>query len=209
MPSSKGLADAYGGITYLVARGAYWVSVALLVVSAVAAVLMVLDLILTPTRRFRSTDRAAQPRDGIILIGQLLAAALIIGAVVLAFRDTGNPYVGTIAGAADMDRDAAAPLLDAFSFPEKDVQLSEAWLGGTVQSAMKDQMDFFVAQGEIESALDSYEGLCRHRLPRKGEGPRRRRLGRGGGQRRPRRAQRGLLLGVADGEPGGPSREDL
>ena len=152
----QGLADIYGGITYVVARGAYWVSIVLLVVSAVAALLMVLDLIFTPTRKFLSADRAAQPRDGIILIGQLLAAALLIGAVVLAFRDTGNPYIGTIAGAADMDRDAAVPLLDAFSFPEKEVQLSDAWLGGTVQSAMKEQMDFFVAQGEIEAALASY-----------------------------------------------------
>ena len=155
----QGLADIYSGITYVVARGAYWVSIVLLVVSAAAAVLMVLDLIFTPTRKFLSADRAAQPRDGIILIGQLLAAGLLIGAVVLAFRDTGNPYVGTIAGAADMDRDAASPLLDAFSFPEKDVQLSEAWLGGTVQSTMKEQMDFFVAQGEIEAALDSYDSF--------------------------------------------------
>ena len=153
------LADVYSRVTWVVAEGAYWISVALLVVSAVAALLMVIDLILTPTGRFKSADRAAQPRDGIILIGQLMAAALLIGAVVLAFRDTGNPYVGTIAGAADMDRDAASPLLDAFSFPEKDVQLSDAWLGGTVQQVMKDQMDFFVAQGEIESALASYDGF--------------------------------------------------
>jgi hypothetical protein len=155
----QGLADIYSGITYVVARGAYWVSVALLVVSALAALAMVIDLIITPTRRFLSADRAAQPRDGIILIGQILAAALLVGAVVLAFRDTGNPYTGTIAGAADMDRDAAGPLLDAFGFPEKDVQLSEAWLGGTVQQVMKDQMDFFVAQGEIESALESYDSF--------------------------------------------------
>ena len=155
----QGLADIYSGVTYVVARGAYWVSIVLLVVSAVAALLMVLDLIFTPTRKFLSADRAAQPRDGIILIGQLLAAALLIGAVVLAFRDTGNPYIGTIAGVADMDRDAAEPLLDAFSFPEKDVQLSDAWLEGTVQSAMKEQMDFFVAQGEIEAALASYDSF--------------------------------------------------
>ena len=130
----QGLADIYNGITYVVARGAYWVSVALLVVSALAALAMVVDLIITPTRRFISADRAAQPRDGIILIGQLLAGALLVGAVVLAFRDTGNPYVGTISRAAEMDRDASSELLDAFSFPEKEAQLSGAWLGGTVQS---------------------------------------------------------------------------
>ena len=153
----QGLADIYDGITYVVARSAYWISVLLLIVSAVAALVMVIDLILTPTRRFVSADRAAQPRDGIILIGQILAGALLIGAVVLAFRDTGNPYVGTIARGAEMDRDATTELLDAFSFPEKESQLSEAWLGGAVQATMKEQMDFFVEQGEIDSALGSYD----------------------------------------------------
>ena len=56
-----------------------------------------------------------------------------------------------------MEREPTIALLDAFSFPEKDVQLSAAWLGGTVQQVMKDQMDFFVAQGEIASALPSYD----------------------------------------------------
>ena len=69
------------------------------------------------------------------------------------------PFIDTIAGAAGMDRESTIALLDAFSFPEKDVQLSEAWLGGTVQQVMKDQMDFFVAQGEIASALPSYDAF--------------------------------------------------
>lgn len=67
------------------------------------------------------------------------------------------PFIDTIAEAAGMERDATVALLDAFAFPEKDVQLSDDWLGGTVQSVMKEQMDFFVAQGEIESALPSYD----------------------------------------------------
>ena len=66
------------------------------------------------------------------------------------------PLIDTIADAAGMDRAPTIALLDAFSFPEKDIQLSEAWLGGTVQQVMKEQMDFFVAQGEIASALSSY-----------------------------------------------------
>ena len=75
----------------------------------------------------------------------------------VAYNDDQAPFIDTIAGAAGMDRESTISLLDAFSFPEKDVQLSEAWLGGTVQQVMKDQMDFFVAQGEIDSALPSYE----------------------------------------------------
>ena len=76
-----------------------------------------------------------------------------------AYNDDRGPFIDTIADAAGMDRDATIALLDAFAFPEKDVQLSEAWLGGTVQAVMKEQMDFFVAQGEIDSALRSYDAF--------------------------------------------------
>ncbi|MDE0613718.1 MAG: hypothetical protein F4124_10280 [Acidimicrobiia bacterium] len=76
-----------------------------------------------------------------------------------AYNDNRDPFIDTIAGAAGMERAPTIALLDAFSFPEKDVQLSEAWLGGTVQQVMKDQMDFFVAQGEIASALPSYDSF--------------------------------------------------
>ena len=76
-----------------------------------------------------------------------------------AFNDNREPFIDTIAGAVGMDRESTVALLDAFSFPEKDIQLSEAWLGGTVQQAMKDQMDFFEGQGEIASALPSYDSF--------------------------------------------------
>ena len=76
-----------------------------------------------------------------------------------AYNDDRDPFIDAIAGAAGMDRGATIALLDAFSFPEKDVQLSEAWLGGTVQAVMKEQMDFFAAQGEIDSALGSYDAF--------------------------------------------------
>ena len=75
----------------------------------------------------------------------------------VAYNDDRAPFLDTIADAAGMDRESTIALLDAFSFPERDVQLSEAWLGGTVQQVMKDQMDFFVAQDEIDSALGSYD----------------------------------------------------
>ena len=75
----------------------------------------------------------------------------------VAYNDDRGPFIDIIAEAAGMEREPTIALLDAFSFPEKDTQLSEAWLGGTVQQVMKDQMDFFVAQGEIDSALGSYD----------------------------------------------------
>ena len=76
-----------------------------------------------------------------------------------AYNRDRSPFIDTIAEAAGMERAPTIALLDAFSFPEKDVQLSQAWLGGTVQQVMKDQMDFFVAQGEIASALSSYDSF--------------------------------------------------
>ncbi len=75
----------------------------------------------------------------------------------VAYNDDRGPFIDTIADAAGMERDATIALLDAFGFPERDTQLSEAWLGGTVQQVMKEQMDFFVALGEIDSALRSYD----------------------------------------------------
>ena len=77
----------------------------------------------------------------------------------VAYNNDRGPFIDTIAEAAGMDRQPTIALLDAFSFPERDLQLSQAWLGGTVQQVMKEQMDFFVAQGEIESALPSYDSF--------------------------------------------------
>ena len=75
----------------------------------------------------------------------------------VAYNDDREPFIDTIADAAGMDRSDTILLLDAFAFPERDTQLSEAWLGGAVAGVMKEQMDFLVAQGEIDSALRSYE----------------------------------------------------
>ena len=88
----QGLADVYDFITWGIARGAYWLSVVLLWVAAVGAAAMVIDLLITPSRRFRAADRAAQPRDGIVLIGQLMAGVALAGGVVLVFRDTASPW---------------------------------------------------------------------------------------------------------------------
>ena len=76
-----------------------------------------------------------------------------------AYNDNREPFIDTIARAVGMDRESTVALLDAFSFPEKDMQLSEAWLGGTVQQVMKEQMDFFAARREIGSALPSYDAF--------------------------------------------------
>ncbi len=64
----------------------------------------------------------------------------------------------SIAKAAGMDKSGAEKLLKMFSFPSKADQASAAWLGGTVQKFTKSVADFFVAQKQLDEALDSYDG---------------------------------------------------
>ena len=44
-----------------------------------------------------------------------------------------------------------------FSFPSAADQKAEAWMGGTVQAFTKEVADFFVQQGQLDQALDSYD----------------------------------------------------
>ena len=62
-----------------------------------------------------------------------------------------------IARAAGMDEAGAAELISTSRFPSKAEQASQAWLGGTVQKFSKDVADFFVAQKQLDKALDSYD----------------------------------------------------
>ncbi len=64
-----------------------------------------------------------------------------------------------IAQAAGMDEDATMSSLSTFSFPNAEAQLSDAWMGGTVQNFVQEVADFFVAQGELDEALDDYAGF--------------------------------------------------
>ena len=63
----------------------------------------------------------------------------------------------TISKAAGMDLDATRNMLGMFSFPSAADQKSEAWMGGTVQAFTKEVADFFVQQGQLDRALDSYD----------------------------------------------------
>lgn len=64
-----------------------------------------------------------------------------------------------IAGAAGMDEPETSELLAMFSFPSNQEQASEAWLGGTVQTFMKEVADFFVAQGQLDRAAEDYSSV--------------------------------------------------
>ena len=76
-----------------------------------------------------------------------------------AFAKDPGSMIDTIAQAAGMDLDATQANLDTFSFPTADEQLSDAWMGGTVQNFVKEVADFFVEQGELESSLASYDSF--------------------------------------------------
>ena len=64
--------------------------------------------------------------------------------------------LGTIAQAAGMDEEGTMASLSTFSFPSASEQLSDAWFGGTVQTFVTEVANFFVEQGELESALADY-----------------------------------------------------
>lgn len=63
-----------------------------------------------------------------------------------------------IAKEAGMDADATTATMAGFAFPTVEAQLSDKWLGGGTQKFLKEVADFFVEQGTIPSARDSYDG---------------------------------------------------
>lgn len=77
----------------------------------------------------------------------------------VAFQTEREARLPVIARAAGMDLEDTVATIDAFGFPTAEEQLSAEWLGGGLQDFLKNVADFFVAQGTIDSALDSYEGV--------------------------------------------------
>ena len=61
-----------------------------------------------------------------------------------------------IAEAAGLELKESNIVLSLFDFYTRDEQLTERWMQGGVQTFVKEVADFFVEQGEIESALDDY-----------------------------------------------------
>lgn len=75
------------------------------------------------------------------------------------YMEDPSEYQSTIAEAAGMELAASNDMLSKFSFPTIEEQLSDAWMGGTVQEFTKEVADFFVEQGEMDRALDDYGHL--------------------------------------------------
>jgi taurine transport system substrate-binding protein len=68
--------------------------------------------------------------------------------------EANNPIIAQAAGMEEVGNFLSGPTW--FAFPTIDEQLSDAWLGGSVATVMKDQMDFFVEQEQVDSAADDY-----------------------------------------------------
>jgi taurine transport system substrate-binding protein len=62
-----------------------------------------------------------------------------------------------ISKAAGMDEKATKETLAGFKFPTLEEQLSAKWLGGGTQKFLKEVADFFVEQGTIPKARESYD----------------------------------------------------
>jgi taurine transport system substrate-binding protein len=75
------------------------------------------------------------------------------------FAEDPEPMLEEISKAAGMDREATVATLAGFGFPDIETQLSGDWLGGGLQTFLKDVADFFHAQGTLDTALDSYDGV--------------------------------------------------
>ncbi|MGI9450912.1 MAG: ABC transporter substrate-binding protein [Geminicoccaceae bacterium] len=61
-----------------------------------------------------------------------------------------------IAEAAGLELKQSNIVLSLFDFYMRDEQLTDRWLGGGVQTFIKEVADFFAEQGEIDNALDDY-----------------------------------------------------
>ncbi len=82
------------------------------------------------------------------------------------WRANPSPMTDAIARAAGMDPDSTRQTLERLDFPPAADQKSDAWLGAAVPAHLKEIADFFVAQGRLPQALDSYEPFVTTRFLR-------------------------------------------
>lgn len=68
-----------------------------------------------------------------------------------------DEMLAVIAKAAGMKEKPTKETMAGFVFPTVEQMLSAKWLGGGTQKYLKEVADFFVKQGTIPKALDSYE----------------------------------------------------
>ncbi|MEM8882153.1 MAG: ABC transporter substrate-binding protein [Pseudomonadota bacterium] len=89
------------------------------------------------------------------IVAQFLAVTAEANAMWNSGENTAE-MLPVIAQDAGMDEAATADTLATFYFPDVSTQLSDAWMGGNVQSFMDGVAGVFVEAGSIPNALDSY-----------------------------------------------------
>ena len=82
------------------------------------------------------------------------------------WRKNPRSMVRSIARAADMAPASAMRALENFDFPTALEQKSDAWLGGDVVDYTKELADFFVSEGVLPRALESYDRFITTRFLR-------------------------------------------
>ena len=72
------------------------------------------------------------------------------------FRQDAEKHLPTIAKQSGQALEDSRAMVDLFVFPSRDEQLSDAWMGGTVQTFINQVAAFYVEQGQLDEALDDY-----------------------------------------------------
>lgn len=76
-----------------------------------------------------------------------------------AYAAAPDGFIPVLAKDSGLDEATTKDQLAGFTLPTIEEKLSDKWLGGGLQSFLKEVGDFFVSTGNIPSALDSYEGV--------------------------------------------------
>ena len=73
-----------------------------------------------------------------------------------AFKADADAMLPAISKESGQELADSQSMVGLFKFPTRDEQLSDAWMGGTVQNFINEVAAFYVEQGELDSALDDY-----------------------------------------------------
>ncbi len=72
------------------------------------------------------------------------------------FKQDTEKHLPAIAKQSGQDLEVSRDMVGLFEFPTRDEQLSDAWMGGTVQTFINEVAAFYVEQGQLDKALDDY-----------------------------------------------------
>jgi taurine transport system substrate-binding protein len=76
-----------------------------------------------------------------------------------AYAAAPDGFIPVLAKDSGLDEATTKDQLAGFTLPTVEEKLSDKWLGGGLQSFLKEVADFFVSTGNIPAALDSYDGV--------------------------------------------------